>query len=60
MERELDKEWLYLIIQAKQMEIPIAEIRRFLHQRTLTKVSELENKNEVPFAPELDSVNINE
>lgn len=56
MERSLDKEWVYLIIQAKQMGIPIEEIRTFLRQRSLAEVSHLENKNEISFAPALDTL----
>ncbi|MDQ6600107.1 DNA-binding anti-repressor SinI [Bacillus salipaludis] len=29
-EKELDKEWLYLIIQARNLGITIAEIKKFL------------------------------
>ena len=46
MEEKLDKEeWVDLLVQAKQMRIPIEEIRRFLQQKSLVKDSYLENKN---------------
>ncbi|MHC0038870.1 anti-repressor SinI family protein [Pseudoneobacillus sp. C159] len=47
MERNLDQEWVELMIQAKQIGMPTEEIRRFLQQRSLVEVSLLENKNEV-------------
>ncbi|MCM3567240.1 anti-repressor SinI family protein [Neobacillus mesonae] len=47
MERKLDNEWVDLIIQAKQVGIPIEEIRRFLREGTLAKAAHLENKNVV-------------
>lgn len=55
MERKLDQDWLYLMIQAKQMGIPKEEIRRFLRQGALAEVSQLENKNEVSSAPALNT-----
>ncbi len=54
MERELDKEWVYLIMQAKQMGISIEEVRRFLQQGSLAEVSHLENKNRA-FTSALDT-----
>lgn len=45
MERKLDNEWVYLIIQAKQMGIPIEEIRIFLRQGSSEGVP-LEAKSE--------------
>ena len=54
MERNLEKEWVYLMMQAKQMGITIEEIRTFLRQGSLAEVSPIENKNEVSFAPALD------
>ena len=54
MERNIEKEWVYLMMQAKQMGITIEEIRTFLRQRSLAEVSPSENKNEVSFPPALD------
>ena len=45
MEEKLDIEWVDLLVQAKQMGIPIEEIRRFLQQKSLIEDSYLENKN---------------
>ncbi|MCH6267140.1 anti-repressor SinI family protein [Neobacillus citreus] len=56
MERKLDKEWVNLMIQAKQMGIPIEEIRRFLRQRSVAEVSQLENNNEASFASATDTL----
>lgn len=42
MEEKLDKEWVYLLVQAKQIGIPIDEIRTFLQQGAITKNSPLE------------------
>lgn len=42
MEKKLDHEWVCLMMEAKQMGIPIGEIRRFLQQRSLTEISQLE------------------
>ena len=44
MERKVENEWVYLMIQAKQMGITIEEIRTFLRERSLVEVSHLENK----------------
>jgi hypothetical protein len=38
MKKELEQEWLYLMMQAKQMGIPIEEVRRFLQQGSLKDV----------------------
>ena len=54
MERNIEKEWVYLMMQAKQMGITIDEIRTFLRQGSLAEVSPIENKNEVSFPPALD------
>ncbi len=54
MERNIEKEWVYLMMQAQQMGITIEEIRTFLRQRSLAEVSPSENKNEVSFSPALD------
>ena len=43
IEEKLDKEWVCLLVQAKQMGIPIEEIRKFLQQKSLADVSD-ENK----------------
>lgn len=45
MERKLDKEWVYLMIQAKKLGISLNEIRQFLQQKSLTDSSQLENSN---------------
>ena len=45
MEEKLDKEWVDLLVQAKQMRIPIEEIRRFLQQKSLVEDSYPENNN---------------
>lgn len=39
MERKLDQEWVCLMIEAKQMGIPLEEIRKFLQQISLTETS---------------------
>ncbi|PAQ13583.1 hypothetical protein CD798_14335 [Bacillaceae bacterium SAOS 7] len=54
MERELDKEWVYLMTRAKQMGISIEEVRRFLQQGSLAEVSHLKNKNGVSFSSALE------
>lgn len=54
MERNLEKEWVCLMMQAKQMGITIDEIRTFLRQGSLAEASPIENKNEVSFPPALD------
>ena len=54
MERDLEKEWVYLMMQAKQMGITIEEIRTFLRQRSLVEDSHIENKNVVSFALDHD------
>lgn len=43
IEEKLDKEWVDLLVQAKQMGIPIEEIRTFLRQDSIADVSD-ENK----------------
>jgi Anti-repressor SinI len=45
MERNIEKEWVYLMMQAKQMGITIEEIRTFLRERSLAEISYIENKN---------------
>ena len=57
MERDLEKEWVYLMMQAKQMGITIEEIRTFLRQRPLAEDSHIENKSEVSFALDNDRLN---
>ena len=47
MGENLDKEWVYLLVQAKQMGITKEEIRTFLRQKSLTDVSHLEYKNDI-------------
>ena len=54
MEINIEKEWVYLMMQAKQMGITIDEIRTFLRQSSLAEVSPIENKNEVSSPPALD------
>ena len=54
MEKNIEKEWVYLMMQAKQMGITIEEIRTFLRQRSLAEVSAKENKDEASFPPALD------
>jgi hypothetical protein len=54
MEINIEKEWVYLMMQAKQMGITIDEIRTFLRQSSLAEVSPIENKNEVSSPPTLD------
>lgn len=49
LEEMLDKEWVYLLVQAKQMGIPKDEIRRFLRQGTLEKVPLLKDEKNVSF-----------
>ena len=44
MERKVDNEWVYLMMQAKQMGITVEEIRTFLRERSLAEVSRLVNK----------------
>ncbi|WP_203363203.1 anti-repressor SinI family protein [Bacillus sp. REN10] len=55
MERELEQEWVYLMMQAKQIGISIEEVRRFLQQGSLTEISHLENKNKGSFSSTLDT-----
>ena len=43
IEEKLDKEWVHLLVQAKQMGISIEEIRTFLRQESLTDILD-ENK----------------
>jgi DNA-binding transcriptional MerR regulator len=45
MERESEQEWLYLLMQAKQMGIPIEEVRQFLKQGSLEDVSYQKSKS---------------
>lgn len=45
MGENLDKEWVYLIVQAKQMGITKEEIRTFLGQESLIDVTHLEHTN---------------
>jgi DNA-binding transcriptional MerR regulator len=37
MEKHLDKEWIYLISEAKRMGIPIDEVRKFLQRPATDK-----------------------
>jgi DNA-binding transcriptional MerR regulator len=46
--KNIDKEWIYLLIQAKQLGITIEEIRTFLRQESLENVSHLESQNDIP------------
>lgn len=47
MGENLDKEWVYLLVQAKQVGITKEEIRTFLRQKSLADVSYLEYKNDM-------------
>lgn len=47
MGENLDKEWIYLLVQAKQLGITIEEIRTFLLQESLADVQHLESKNDI-------------
>jgi hypothetical protein len=45
--KNIDKEWIYLLIQAKQLGITKEEIRTFLRQESLEDGSHLESKNDI-------------
>lgn len=49
MERTLDQEWVYLIIEAKQLGIPLEEVRRFLQQSPLTEILHQEKQPSFDF-----------
>lgn len=44
MKRELEQEWLSLMMQAKKMGITVEEVRRFLQQGSLEGGPHPENK----------------
>lgn len=44
MEKLLERDWVDLMIQAKQMGIPIEEIRKFLQQKSVKTVTQMGSK----------------
>lgn len=51
MEGKLDIEWVYLMVEAKEIGFTVEEIRTFLQYRSIIKSSHLADENEGPRLP---------